>query len=126
MLIFPHSWLEGKEAAERSVSELIYYEDIQDKLREIDEHIKKEYIASHPKQDRDWRTYEQQFSKRIKEVMASLDPLIHEAVSTIKIEPKAGRAVEKARVPMRFQAHGSLIKNVPLLRFEFEIGEGCI
>ena len=70
---------------------MIYDDDIHDKLKEIDEHIKKEYIASHPRQERDWRTYEQQFSKRIKEAMASLDPLIHEAVTTIKIEPKPGR-----------------------------------
>lgn len=70
---------------------MIYDDDIQDKLKEIDEHIKNEYIATHPKQERDWRTYEQQFSKRIKEAMSSLDPLTHEAVSTMKIEPKPGR-----------------------------------
>lgn len=70
---------------------LIYDDDIRDKLKEIDEHIKKEYVESHPKEDRDWRTYEQQFSKRIKEAMASLDPLIHEACSTMKIESKPGR-----------------------------------
>ena len=64
---------------------MIYDDDIQDKLREIDEHIKKEYIESHPKEERDWRTYEQQFSKRIKEAMASLDPLIHESRNVIKI-----------------------------------------
>ena len=78
---------------QRSNSHKLIYDDIQDKLREIDEYIKKEYIDTHPKEERDWRTYEQQFSRRIKEAMASLDPLIHEAVSTIKIEPKweAGR-----------------------------------
>jgi len=66
-------------------------DDIRDKIKEIDEHIKKEYVAAHPKEERDWRTYEQQFSKRIKEAMASLDPLIHEASSSIKIESKPGR-----------------------------------
>jgi transposase len=70
---------------------LIYDDDIKDKLKEIDEHIQKEYIASHPKEERDWRTYEQQFSKRIKEAMSSLDPLIHQASSTIKIESRPGR-----------------------------------
>ena len=70
---------------------MIYDDDIQDKLREIDEHIKKEYVDAHPKEERDWRTYEQQFSQRIKEAMASLDPLIHEACSAIKIESKPGR-----------------------------------
>jgi hypothetical protein len=70
---------------------LIYDDDIQDKLKEIERHIKKEYIDTHPKEEMDWRTYEQRFSKRIKEAIASLDPLIHEAVSTIKIEPRTGR-----------------------------------
>jgi hypothetical protein len=70
---------------------LIYDDDIQDTLKEIDQHIKKEYIDTHPKEERDWRTYEQQFSRRIKEAMASLDPMIHEAVSTIEIEPRTGR-----------------------------------
>ncbi|MHB8567572.1 MAG: ISNCY-like element ISFac3 family transposase [Nitrososphaerales archaeon] len=70
---------------------MIYDDDIRDKLKEIDEHIKKEYIESHPKEERDWRTYEQQFSKRIKEAMISIDPLIHEASSSIKIESKPGR-----------------------------------
>jgi hypothetical protein len=65
----------------------LIYDDIRDKLKEIDEHIKKEYIESHPKEERDWRTYEQQqFSKRIKEAMTSIDPLIQESSSTIKIE----------------------------------------
>ena len=39
---------------------------------------------------RDWRTYEQQFSSRVSTAMKMLDPLIHEAVSTIHIERAAG------------------------------------
>ncbi len=70
---------------------MIRDEDIRDKLKEIDEHVRKEYIESHPKKERDWRTYEQQFSLRIKEAMKALDPLVHEAVSTIRVEPKTGR-----------------------------------
>ncbi len=67
-------------------------EGIQKKLREIDEHIRKEYVESHPKEERDWRTYEQQFSRRIKEAMRALDPLVHEAVSTIRVsQPRFGR-----------------------------------
>jgi hypothetical protein len=31
-------------------------ENVRDKLREIDEHIRKEYIENHPKDKRDWRT----------------------------------------------------------------------
>ncbi|MHB1867377.1 MAG: ISNCY-like element ISFac3 family transposase, partial [Nitrososphaerales archaeon] len=70
---------------------MIRDDDIRSKLKEIDDHIKKEYVEDHPKQDRDWRTYEQQFSKRIKEAMKALDPLIHEAASEIRIEPRAGK-----------------------------------
>ena len=71
---------------------MIRDEDIRNKLKELDEHIRKEYIEAHPEKERDWRTYEQQFSKRIKEAMRSLDPLVHEAVSAIKVERSgAGR-----------------------------------
>ena len=66
--------------------QMIRDEDIRNKLKELDEHIRKEYVGTHPQKDRDWRTYEQQFSKRIKEAMKSLDPLIHEAASTIRME----------------------------------------
>ncbi len=62
-------------------------DDIRGKLKEIDEHIRKEYIESHPKKERDWRTYEQRFSRRVKEAMKALDPLVHEAVSALRVEP---------------------------------------
>ncbi|MDG6928803.1 MAG: ISNCY family transposase [Nitrososphaerota archaeon] len=65
---------------------MIRDEDIRSKLRELDEHIRKEYIEAHPRKERDWRTYEQRFSLRIKEAMKSLDPLVHEAVSTIRVD----------------------------------------
>jgi transposase len=66
-------------------------DDIRNRLKEIDEHIRQEYIESHPEKERDWRTYEQLFSKRIRDAIKALDPLIHEAVSTMRIEPKTGR-----------------------------------
>jgi transposase len=66
-------------------------EDVRDRLKELDEHIRKEYIESHPKQERDWRTYEQEFSRRTRDAMKALDPLIHEAVSSMRIEPRTGR-----------------------------------
>jgi transposase len=66
-------------------------EDVRSRLRELDEHIRKEYIESHPKEERDWRTYEEEFSKRTREAMKSLDPLIHEAVSSIRIVQRPGR-----------------------------------
>ena len=66
-------------------------EDIRDKLKEIDEHIRKECIESHPKEERDRRTYEQRFARRTEEAMKAVDPMVHEAVSTIRTEPKTWR-----------------------------------
>lgn len=70
---------------------MIRNDDIRNRLKEIDGHIRKEYIESHPEKERDWRTYEQLFSKRIRDAVKALDPLVHEAVSTIMIEPRTGR-----------------------------------
>jgi transposase len=68
-------------------------EDIRRTVKELDERIKKEYVEAHAgkEEERDWRTYEQQFSRRIRDAIKALDPLIHEAVSTIRIEPRTGR-----------------------------------
>ena len=55
------------------------------KLEEINSIIGKKYKLEHPKQQRDWRTYEQQFALRIKTAMKDLDPLIREAVSTLHV-----------------------------------------
>ncbi len=60
-------------------------DDIRDKLEEINNILGKRYRLDHPEKERDWRTYEQEFSKRIKTAMKDLEPLIHEAVSTIHI-----------------------------------------
>ncbi len=57
--------------------------DIQSKLKDIGYYISEEYLKEHPKKERDWRTYEQQYARRIKEAMRMLEPLIHEAVTTI-------------------------------------------
>jgi len=65
---------------------MIRDEDVRNTVKELGEHIGKAYLEAHQEKDRDWRTYEQQFSKRIKEAMKALDPLIHEAVSAIRIE----------------------------------------
>ena len=60
-------------------------DDIQYKLEEINSILGKKYRLDHPKEKRDWRTYEQEFSLRIKTAMKDLEPLIHEAVSTIRV-----------------------------------------
>ncbi|MEM3192571.1 MAG: hypothetical protein QXO75_08545 [Nitrososphaerota archaeon] len=57
----------------------------------MDYFIGKKCRIDHPKEERDWRTYEQQFSGRIREAMKSLNPLISKAVSSIHTESGAGR-----------------------------------
>jgi hypothetical protein len=64
--------------------------DIQYKLEEINNTIGEKYKLEHPMKERDWRTYEQEFSTRIKLAMKDLDPLIHEAVSSIRVIPRSG------------------------------------
>ena len=65
-------------------------DDIQYKLEEINGILGKKYALEHPRKERDWRTYEQEFAERIKTAMRELDPLIHEAVSAIRIIRRAG------------------------------------
>ena len=45
--------------------------DIQSK--DIDDYIRQEYLDQHPNKERDWRTYEEQFTRRIRIAMKSLD-----------------------------------------------------
>ena len=63
----------------------VTWDDIQYKLEEINDILGKKYRLEHPEKKRDWRTYEQGFSLRIKTAMKDLEPLIEEAVSTITI-----------------------------------------
>ncbi|MGC9077112.1 MAG: hypothetical protein ACP5HT_07765, partial [Conexivisphaera sp.] len=39
--------------------------------REIDEHIRKEYLEGRPEEERDWRTSEQREAERIREAMSA-------------------------------------------------------
>jgi hypothetical protein len=61
--------------------------DIQYKLEEINSILGKKYKLEHPEKERDWRTYEQEFSRRIKMAMniPDLDPLVNQAASSIRI-----------------------------------------
>lgn len=49
------------------------------------EGIIEEYKEHAPRKKRDWRTYEQRLAARIKTAMLELEPLIDEAISTLKI-----------------------------------------
>ncbi len=63
----------------------------QHSTQEIDDHIKKEYLESRPEKKRDWRINEQAKAERIREAIKELNPLIHEAVLTIRILSGPGR-----------------------------------
>ena len=65
--------------------------DIKYKLEELESVLRKRYRIEHPVKYRDWRTYEQEFSYRIQKAIASLDPLISEAVSSIKVAKGPGK-----------------------------------
>ncbi len=69
---------------------MIRSEDFHYKLEEINRTIGKKYRLEHPGKERDWKTYEQEFSTRIKMAMKDLDPLIQEAVSSIRIIKRPG------------------------------------
>jgi len=68
-------------------------EEVRDIVSQLDEIIE-EYKKEHPAQERDWRTYEQQFARRAKAAFHDLEPLVVEAVSSIKIESGENRGNE--------------------------------
>jgi len=68
--------------------------DIQERLKDIDEFLLEEYKKPKEEKKRDWRTYEQRMSKRIREAIKNLEPLIDEAVNIIKIHRGKGRKPE--------------------------------
>ena len=51
---------------------LISSDDIKYKLDEINDILGKKYRLEYPEKKRDWRTYEQEFSHRIKTAMRDL------------------------------------------------------
>ncbi|MEK7517580.1 MAG: ISNCY family transposase [Patescibacteria group bacterium] len=64
--------------------------DLRKRVKEIGEYLLEEYKQSKKENKRDWRTYEQDYSRRIKEAIKQLSPLIDEAVSSIKISSSVG------------------------------------
>jgi len=64
---------------------------ITERLKDIEEFLLDEYKSSKEERKRDWRTYEQRLMHRIKEAIRNLEPLIEEAVETIKIQRGKGR-----------------------------------
>lgn len=58
--------------------------EVQETAKILDAIIK-EYKEKTPKKKRDWRTYEQRLTERIRAAIRELEPLIEEAVSSVKI-----------------------------------------
>lgn len=57
--------------------------EVREIVANLDEIIE-EYKKEHAPEKRDWRTYEQQFARRAKACFHNLEPLVEEAVSSIK------------------------------------------
>lgn len=58
--------------------------EVRDVVRILDE-IVEQYKDDNIKKKRDWRTYEQRLTERLKKAFKELKPLVHEAVQAIKI-----------------------------------------
>ena len=64
--------------------------ELRKRVKEISEYLLEEYKQNKKENKRDWRTYEQDYSRIIKEAIKQLSPLIDEAASSINIAPSAG------------------------------------
>jgi transposase len=56
-------------------------QEIRDRLKDIEEFLLSKYKESKEERKRDWKTYEQQLTSRIKKAVWNLEPLIDEAAS---------------------------------------------
>ena len=56
--------------------------EVRNIVRILDDIIE-EYKEEHPKKERNWRTYEQRVAERLKTAFRELNPLVHEAASSI-------------------------------------------
>jgi transposase len=65
--------------------------EIVQKLKDIEDFLLDEYKESRPSKKRDWRTYEQQLMRRIKNALKNLEGLIDESIRTIKVQKGKGR-----------------------------------
>src|SRR3989338_3327959 len=73
---------------------MIRTEELRKRLKFVEEFLMVQYKMDHKEKKRDWRTYEQQLMYKIKEAVRNIDPLVEEAVATIKIEKGQGRNSE--------------------------------
>lgn len=69
-------------------------EELRKRIQFVEEFLMVEYKQAHPEKKRDWRTYEQRLTYRIKTAIRSIEPLVDEAVNTIHIVREKGREPE--------------------------------
>lgn len=69
-------------------------EELRKRIQFVEEYLMVEYKRTHPEKKRDWRTYEQRLTYRIKTAIRSIEPLVDEAVNTIQIAREKGREPE--------------------------------
>ncbi len=65
--------------------------EIGERLRDIQDYLLEQYKLSRPEKERDWRTYEQRLTHRMREAVRNLEPLIEEAVKTLEVSKGRGR-----------------------------------
>jgi len=70
---------------------VIWNKHLTERIKDIEDFLLQEYKDSREEKKRDWRTYEQQMSVRIKGAIRNLEPLIDEATSTISVHREQGR-----------------------------------
>ncbi len=67
--------------------------EVREVVAQLDEIIE-EYKKEHPALKRDWRTYEQEFARRARACFTEIEPLVEEAVSSVKIVTGENRGNE--------------------------------
>lgn len=64
---------------------MITAEQVRHRLDDLERLVQEEYKPQHPPKKRDWRTYEERWAYRIRQVMRDLGPLIHEACVFVRL-----------------------------------------
>ena len=92
---------------------MITNKQLSNKLKELDKILLEKYAKKsrreRKKKKRDWRTYEEQYSERIKKCMRELEPLLREASNNIRIVNKRG---EKFQLSVKQKTTLLLIKHL--------------
>ena len=84
--------------------------DVREVIRLLDTIIE-EYKEETPRKKRDWRTYEQQLSYRIRTALRNLEPLIDEAILTLKIKKTETRG-RKRKLTLKQKVELLLLKHL--------------